>query len=87
MREAGFSDVDILKMKNGNVITGWQVHYKLPLDDSGTNNFDNLVLIKNEPYHKVITNYQNSFTRQLKPGESQKVNWPIPEDHTYPSLH
>ena len=50
LKEAGFSEKDILKIKNGRVPDGWQVHHKLPLDDSGTNSFDNFVLIKNEPY-------------------------------------
>lgn len=84
LKKIGFSDIDILKMRNGRVPNGWQVHHKLPLDDSGTNSFDNLVLIKNEPYHKVITNYQNSFSRNLEIGEIKKIDWPIPEGKIYP---
>ncbi|WP_250674109.1 polymorphic toxin-type HINT domain-containing protein [Paraclostridium ghonii] len=87
LKEAGFTEKDILKMQNGRVPDGWQVHHKLPLDDSGTNSFDNLVLIKNEPYHKVITNYQNSFAKQLEVGEVKNVNWPIPEGNIYPQNH
>ena len=87
LEEAGFTEKDILKMQNGRVPDGWQVHHKLPLDDSGMNSFDNLLLIKNEPYHKVITNYQNSFSKQLKVGEVRKVNWPIPEGDIYPKKH
>lgn len=59
MKDAGLSEIDILDIKDGFVPEGWQVHHKLPLDDSGDNSFENLVLIKNEPYHKVITNYPN----------------------------
>lgn len=81
----GFSETDILKIKAGKVPNGWQVHHKLPLDDSGTNSFDNLVLIKNEPYHKVITNYQNSVTKDMKSGDIQVVQWPIPDGHIYPT--
>lgn len=84
LKKVGFSDKDILKIKNGRVPNGWQVHHKLPLDDSGTNSFENLVLIKNEPYHKVITNYQNSFSRNLKNGEVKKGDWPIPNGKIYP---
>ena len=84
LKEEEFTEKDILKMQNGRVPDGWQVHHKLPLDDSGTNSFDNLVLIKNEPYHKVITNYQNSFAKQLTVGEIKNVNWPMPEGHIYP---
>ena len=55
---------------------GYQVHHELILDDGGTNDFSNLVLIKNEPYHKVIINYQNSIARTMKIGESKEVLWP-----------
>lgn len=53
----GFSDIGILKLKNRNFPTGYQDHHKLPLNDGGTNALDNLVLIQNEPYHKVFTNH------------------------------
>ncbi|MDY7224508.1 T7SS effector LXG polymorphic toxin [Halalkalibacterium halodurans] len=84
LRGAGLSKADIALMKNGRVPIGWQVHHKLPLDDGGTNSYDNLVLIKNEPYHKVITNAQMGETRGLKPGESKTINWPIPDGFVYP---
>lgn len=87
LKEAGFSETDIAKIQNGRVPNGWQVHHKLSLDDSGTNTFDNLVLIQNEPYHKVITNYQNSIARQMKVGEVQKVQWPVPNGNIYPPIH
>ncbi|MED4014647.1 HNH endonuclease [Sutcliffiella cohnii] len=72
-------------MKNGRVPVGWQVHHKLPLDDGGTNSYNNLILIKNEPYHKVITNTQMNETRGLKPGESKTIHWPIPDGFVYPT--
>ena len=87
LRNAGFSETDILKIQNRRVPDGWQVHHILPLDDSGTNSFDNLVLIQNEPYHKVITNYQNSVARQMKIGEVQVVQWPRPNGNIYPAQH
>ena len=87
LRGAGFSETDILKIQKGRVPDGWQVHHKLPLDDSGTNSFDNLVLIQNEPYHKVITNYQNSIAKQMEIGEVQVVQWPIPDGNIYPAKH
>ena len=87
LRNAGFTETDILKIQNGRVPDGWQVHHKLPLDDSGTNSFENLVLIQNEPYHKVITNYQNSVVRQIKIGDVQKVQWPMPNGNIYPAKH
>ena len=87
LKKMGFSDVDIAKMSDGYVPNGWQVHHKLPLDDSGNNDFDNLVLMKNDPYHKTITNYQNSISRSMQIGEVKNVDWPIPEGSIYPPIH
>uniref|UniRef100_UPI0011E7064B HNH endonuclease signature motif containing protein n=1 Tax=Serratia marcescens TaxID=615 RepID=UPI0011E7064B len=51
-----FNPSDLLRMSEGGVPVGWSVHHKLPLDDGGTNAFNNLSLIENEPFHKVLTN-------------------------------
>lgn len=83
LKSLGFTDADIAKLKDGLVPKGYQVHHKLPLDDGGTNDLSNLVLIKNDPYHKVITNYQNSLTKGLTAGESIEVDWPIPNGDYY----
>ena len=83
LRDMGVSEKDITKILDGKVPDGYQVHHKLPLDDGGNNNLDNLVLIKNDPYHKVIANYQNNATRNLLPGEKIDIDWPIPEDNFY----
>lgn len=87
LKNAGFSEIDIKKLQNGRVPDGWQVHHKLPLDDSGTNTFDNFVLIQNEPYHKVITNYQNSVVSHLCAGDEISINWPMIEGNIYPAIH
>lgn len=84
LKEAGFSETDIKKIKKGKCPTGWQVHHKLPIDDSGTNAHDNLVLIQNHPYHKVLTNFQNDLIKDMKPGEIQEVEYPIPNGSVYP---
>ncbi|MBC1537265.1 hypothetical protein HCJ52_14275, partial [Listeria sp. FSL L7-1485] len=84
LKNAGLKESDIQLMKNGKVPREYSVHHKLPLDDSGTNNFDNLMLIKDEPYHKVITNAQIQFSKKLKSGESVKVKFPIPDGNIYP---
>jgi hypothetical protein len=39
----------------------------------GTNASENLVLIQNEPYHKVITNYQNSVKSGMEVGEIKNI--------------
>ncbi|WP_460059553.1 HNH endonuclease signature motif containing protein, partial [Pseudolactococcus yaeyamensis] len=88
LKQAGLSEADILKLSKGKSPGGkyeWQVHHQLPLDDSGTNDFSNLVLIKNDPYHKVITNYQNIVKKGLGVGEGRLVDWPMIETNIYPS--
>ncbi|WP_176467179.1 T7SS effector LXG polymorphic toxin [Terribacillus saccharophilus] len=87
LKKAGLNENDIARMKNGLNPKGWQVHHNLPLDDGGTNDFSNLVLIKNDPYHKVVTNEQNSLTRDLLPAQSKKINWPMFKNEIYPPEH
>ncbi|HCB3587583.1 TPA: HNH endonuclease [Citrobacter koseri] len=79
-----FNSEDILRMSNGTVPKDYNVHHKLPLDDSGTNTFDNLVLIGNEPYHKIFTNMQSTVIRGMLPGESKVTPWAIPSGSIYP---
>lgn len=86
IRGAGISEKMIERIKTkGRSPDGWWVHHKLPLDDGGTNDFDNLLLIKNDPYHKAITNAQNAATRKLKPGETIELDFPIPHGILYPT--
>ena len=75
LKSHGLSETDIQKLKDGFVPKGYQVHHELPLDDSGTNDFSNLVLIKNEPYNKVITSFKRVFCRTMKIKDSKKVLW------------
>ncbi|MEK4932389.1 MULTISPECIES: HNH endonuclease signature motif containing protein [Bacillus] len=84
LKNAGITDADIELMKRGKPPIGWQVHHDLPLDDGGTNTFENLTLIQNHPYHKVITNTQRTLTKGLQPGDSVDISWPIPKHNIYP---
>lgn len=85
LRKAGLSETEIAKMRDGlNPSKEWQVHHKLPLDDGGTNSIDNLVLIKNDPFHKALTNAQNALTRDMAPGQTKIINWPVPGGFVYP---
>jgi hypothetical protein len=84
LRSAGLSHAQIELMSNGGCPKGWQVHHKLPLDDGGTNELDNLVLSKYDPYHKVLTNHQIALTRGLQPGETRLLEFPVPDDFVYP---
>ena len=84
LKEAGLTDKDIEEMKEGYVPDGYEVHHKYPLDDNGTNDTRNLVLIKNEPYHQAITNAQNKQIKDIEPGETKKVTLPMPKSFIYP---
>ncbi|WP_080786516.1 WXG100 family type VII secretion target [Bacillus thuringiensis] len=84
LKKAGITDGNIELMKQGRPPVGWQVHHNLPLDDGGTNAFENLTLIQNHPYHKAITNTQRTLTRHLQDGDSADISWPIPKYNIYP---
>ena len=83
LESAGLSPADIQRLRAGDLPKGYEVHHKLPLDDSGDNNLDNLILIKKEPYHKVITNFQNDVTKGLNSGDVIKIEWPLPPGQIY----
>ena len=84
LKKAGLDDKGIQKMRDGKVPEGYQVHHKLPLDDNGDNSFDNLVLIKNDPYHKAVTNLQNDLTRGMVENQTETIRWPMPKGIVYP---
>ncbi|QIH34539.1 PAAR-like protein [Sphingobacterium sp. DR205] len=84
LRSKGFSDADIKAMENGYVPEGYQVHHKYPLDDSGTNSTDNLVLIENDPYHKALTVYQNNATKGMEAGDVKEFPWYTMPGDIYP---
>jgi hypothetical protein len=84
LKKYGITDTEIAKMKDGKMPSkAWQVHHKLPIDDGGTNSFDNLVLIKNEPAHKAVTNYQIEKTGKLLEGQTVKIKFPTPNGFIY----
>ncbi len=84
LKKAGLSDIDITRMRQGKAPDGWEVHHNLPLDDNGENTFENLVLIKADPHHRVITNAQLVCSRGMEEGESREVDWPYIEGSIYP---
>ena len=83
--DTGLTEIDVKNFESGLVPDGYQVHHKLPLDDGGTNDFKNLILIKNDPYHKVLTNSQKNLTKGMEVGDSINIKWPIPEGFIYPT--
>lgn len=80
----GFTPDDLARMKRGSVPDNWSVHHKLPLDDSGSNDFNNLVLIRNNPEHAMFTTAQKRISQNIKYGESQEVLWVLPQGLVYP---
>ncbi len=84
LRRAGLDDAAIGQLAQGRVPQGWQVHHKLPLDDGGTNAFDNLVLIRNDPYHLALNNAQRQLVRGLEVGQSARMDWPVIPGVVYP---
>ncbi|TGA96140.1 HNH endonuclease [Sporolactobacillus shoreae] len=84
LKNSGLSNSDISMLKLGKIPRGYNVHHKFPLDDGGTNNFSNLVLIKNHPYHKILTKYQIAKTGHMQEGDSIELKWPIPKKYIYP---
>jgi hypothetical protein len=79
LRDAGVSDEDIALMAKGKVPDDYEVHHKLSLDDGGTNATTNLVLIKKNPDHWLLTNYQNQQTRGMSAGQTRELEWPMPD--------
>ncbi|MGL6095925.1 MAG: AHH domain-containing protein, partial [Fimbriiglobus sp.] len=86
LKKAGLTDELIAGMRNGElpITSGYQVHHKIPIAGGGTNLPDNLVIIKNDPYHLTITNYQNSVTGGMAAGEAAQLPWPIVPGFIYP---
>jgi hypothetical protein len=76
LRKSGLSGEDISKIKRGLVPEEYEVHHKLPLDNGGTNSVDNLMLVRKDPYHRGLTNYQNARIRGMKVGETRTIAWP-----------
>lgn len=79
-----FDSNDLQRLARGNVPPGWQVHHKIPLDDGGTNELDNLVLIQNSPYHSALTKSQANITRGVPYNSGSEVLWPSPKGVIYP---
>ncbi|MDP9708900.1 UNVERIFIED_ORG: hypothetical protein J2X80_000973 [Pseudomonas fluorescens] len=86
LRNAGFSQAVIDKMARDGlnpVVAGktYQVHHRKPLDDSGDNNTDNFILIRDDVEHRAVHGHYNpaelSIDR-LKPGEWVMVALPTP---------
>jgi hypothetical protein len=79
LRDAGMSDEDIALMSEGKVPSNYRVHHKLSLDDGGTNAPNNLMLMRENPDHQLITVYQKQQTRGMSSGQTWTLEWPMPD--------
>jgi hypothetical protein len=75
---AGLTLSEVNLMVRGIVPQKYEVHHILPLDDGGTNAFDNLVLIRSKCEHSALTAYQNAFARGMAPGDEVEIDYPVP---------
>jgi hypothetical protein len=88
---AGLSQKDMDRMaKDGKPPRGYQVHHRIPLDDGGTNNHDNFILIRDDVEHRALHGYYNPAElriRLLAYGEKANIALPVPPKDTlvYPN--
>jgi len=84
LKSAGLSSKEIKDLKSGKTPEGYQVHHKVPRDYGGDNSFENLILMKDDPYHQLLTKYQNTLTNEgLAPKVGSYVPFPIPNGSVY----
>jgi hypothetical protein len=86
LKQAGLTDIQIAEMKQtGKAPPGYQVHHKIARGWGGTNDFSNLILIKNDPYHLALTSALTWFTniKKTAPGTTITVDFPIPNGHIF----
>ncbi len=89
--QAGFTETQLELMKTiGKAPFGYEVHHRMPLDDGGTNDENNLILIRNDVEHRSIHGYYNPGELQIKllaVGEKTQVALPLPPENAiiYPN--
>jgi hypothetical protein len=92
LEAAGISQADIVRMvETGKAPLGYQVHHRLPLDDGGTNAYDNLILMRDDVEHRAVHGYFNPGEQRIKRmsyGEDGDVALPLPPKDTiiYPNI-
>lgn len=89
---AGIPKVEITRMaETGKLPTGYHVHHRVPLDDGGSNDYDNLILIRDDVEHRAVHGYYNPGEQRidrLSYGEVGDVALPMPPADTivYPNI-
>jgi hypothetical protein len=91
LKRAGISQAGLDRMiSEGKPPKGWQVHHRLPLDDGGTNDRTNFILIKDQVSHRSVHGYYNPhelIAKTLDVGDMHVVAYPVPPSDTvvYPN--
>ncbi|MFA8324525.1 HNH endonuclease signature motif containing protein [Burkholderia ubonensis] len=89
---AGISRADIARMvETGKAPLGYQVHHRMPLDDGGTNAYENLILMRDDVEHRAVHGYYNPGEQRIDRmnyGEGGDVALPMPPADTivYPNI-
>ena len=84
LRAWGIRDDEIQGMREGMVPEGFSVHHIKPLDSTGgTNEFKNLVLIPQKPYHDAIHAYLNPQVAGISIGNKRTVKLPVVKGPIY----
>jgi len=84
LRAWGIRDHEIMGMREGVVPEGFSVHHIKPLDSSGgTNEYKNLVLIPQKPFHDGIHAYLNPQVAGISIGNKRMVKLPVVKGPVY----
>lgn len=89
---AGISRANVTRMvETGKAPLGYHVHHRIPLDDGGTNAYDNLILIRDDVEHRAVHGYYNPGEQRIDRmsyGETGEVALPMPPADTiiYPNI-
>ncbi|PKU21962.1 HNH endonuclease signature motif containing protein [Telmatospirillum siberiense] len=79
LQAAGFSDGEIETFASGKSVKGFNIHHVHPLDDSGTNDFSNLVLMDMWSHSQL----HRTLDPLLVNRRSAEVPLPVPPGHVY----
>ncbi len=83
-RNVGIDDEGIKKLKKGRAPENFNVHQKLPLDYSGSNDFSNLCLIQTHPYHEDLHKFIDLQFMRYRMGQKPRLIYiPIPDVKVY----
>lgn len=78
LQALGWSDDQIRLFRDTGIVPhGYAVHHRIPINGGGGNERSNLVLIKNDPDHDLITARQNSVLKGFSDGAEFETELPV----------